>query len=83
MKTLITLLGIMLFSMAASAQDGPVYEYLTMFKKDYDLHICIGETPAGVRILSRSMFDRCHRSVIEWLLNFGIFTDTGIKYYRI
>jgi hypothetical protein len=44
MKTLITLFGILLFSISAAAQEGKVYEYLTMVKVSNDLHISIGGT---------------------------------------
>ena len=42
MKTLVTLFGVLVFSISASAQDGQVYEYLTMVKQHYDLHVSIG-----------------------------------------
>lgn len=42
MKTFITLFGIMIFSISASAQDGQVYEYLTMVKLQNDIHVSIG-----------------------------------------
>jgi len=42
MKTLITLFGILVFSISASAQDGKVYDYLTMVKLQNDIHVSIG-----------------------------------------
>lgn len=42
MKLFIATLSLLFFTFTATAQENEVYEYLTMVKKGYELHVSIG-----------------------------------------